>query len=849
MPGKAKVAVKEAQGFAKKFWNSAVSKMPGKSKSDGAVDLPATSPPPPALSSAPVQNQSSPARSQPSAPAPSASNQNNNNAAWQRSTTPPPVSNTGELYHDNTAVGARLATQRPAAPPPQAVPPQAAPPQAAPSQPPQQPVVQPPPATNVDPALEYQRLSKEVETDVYKLARMLPDVKTQDLRERLVQSTNKAHQKQPDYAGAIGDLKQIQKDLADQRDSLESEAYDDRCQEFERILRHEARDILGDKAVPLGRAYLNARKEVIDGNETPTRAIPVVEKLTRDLAALTQKRMQAILGVAADYKRLQPALTRAKAAVEANLVPSNIADQAQGVFGKQAEILKRLSPIRQFFLAGSDMYAPPPPTSNAAIEDLINEGFKGGLHSADLDALRKHLAELEKVAMDVIKNMDIQAEVSKQAASLPVDPSQLQIGKELGKGKFGKTVVVQADGAKPMAAKIPHDPVNAEKDLDKEAEMYARLGDHPNIVKCYGKQTLPDGKPALVMEQVEGQEVTKVFTDLALKYNSGEVDRAEYIGSLQHILHGILSGLAQFEALGLAHNDIKGDNIFFDTATGEAKILDMGLSEEHGTIDMKDRKMPMKWTPPEFITQGLVGATTDSFMAGQTAFQQFERNIGNDRKDPWKVEAGPGEGVGDGNFFIAGVGKGRSTEANKPTILEGAPKALDSQGQPTVMPLTKASDKKWREEPGFSARGAAPGNYGVETAYVDFMNKLMHPDPAKRMSPSEALRHPFMTERLLTPNQANQAIQTPRKPPKDAAQAAPQNPPPPQPPPQNAPPPPQAAPQNTGGQQATGGWQRAQPTQPAPQTAPVNTTARQPQTAATANTANTNSTQDNPDYN
>jgi hypothetical protein len=51
------------------------------------------------------------------------------------------------------------------------------------------------------------------------------------------------------------------------------------------------------------------------------------------------------------------------------------------------------------------------------------------------------------------------------------------------------------------------------------------------------------------------------------------------------------------------------------------------------------------------------------------------------------------------------------------------------------------------------------------------MNKLMHPDPKKRMAPSEALRHPFMTDRLLDKDQIAKVL-APDKPP----QAAPQVP-------------------------------------------------------------------------
>jgi len=57
------------------------------------------------------------------------------------------------------------------------------------------------------------------------------------------------------------------------------------------------------------------------------------------------------------------------------------------------------------------------------------------------------------------------------------------------------------------------------------------------------------------------------------------------------------------------------------------------------------------------------------------------------------------------------------------------------------------------------------------------MNKLMHPDPKQRITPSEALRHPFMTDRLLDKDQVAKVL-VPDKPPA----AEPQVPTPNQPP-------------------------------------------------------------------
>src|SRR5437867_3218329 len=48
--------------------------------------------------------------------------------------------------------------------------------------------------------------------------------------------------------------------------------------------------------------------------------------------------------------------------------------------------------------------------------------------------------------------------------------------------------------------------------------------------------------------------------------------------------------------------------------------------------------------------------------------------------------------------------------------------------------------------------------YAANTAYVDFVNALMHPDPNKRLSAKEALNHPFLKNRMLDDNAAKDQI-------------------------------------------------------------------------------------------
>ncbi len=51
-----------------------------------------------------------------------------------------------------------------------------------------------------------------------------------------------------------------------------------------------------------------------------------------------------------------------------------------------------------------------------------------------------------------------------------------------------------------------------------------------------------------------------------------------------------------------------------------------------------------------------------------------------------------------------------------------------------------------------------PGRFGADTAYTDFINRMMDPDPKKRLSPTEARNHPFLADPLLNEAGAREVL-------------------------------------------------------------------------------------------
>ncbi|HEU4325599.1 MAG TPA: protein kinase [Roseiflexaceae bacterium] len=97
-----------------------------------------------------------------------------------------------------------------------------------------------------------------------------------------------------------------------------------------------------------------------------------------------------------------------------------------------------------------------------------------------------------------------------------------------------------------------------------EAELWIRLGNHPNIVRAYDLRTFL-GKPHVVAEYVHGG---------ALRTLIGHIDLAEALSYAIQICWGMAHAV---DHANLMHCDLKPDNIMV-TLDGRAKITDFGLA-------------------------------------------------------------------------------------------------------------------------------------------------------------------------------------------------------------------------------------------------------------------------------
>lgn len=138
-----------------------------------------------------------------------------------------------------------------------------------------------------------------------------------------------------------------------------------------------------------------------------------------------------------------------------------------------------------------------------------------------------------------------------------------------------KRLISQGGTAKVYAGK---DPITGEVvafkvpsgyyELEEEADLHSSLS-HPNILRCMGTQPVAD-RTAIILEYAPISHI-----DLVLKSNGLSLD------ILHYFLVKMISALEYLHSVGVAHCDIKPDNILWAGKVLEPKLSDFGLSQRY----------------------------------------------------------------------------------------------------------------------------------------------------------------------------------------------------------------------------------------------------------------------------
>jgi serine/threonine protein kinase len=233
---------------------------------------------------------------------------------------------------------------------------------------------------------------------------------------------------------------------------------------------------------------------------------------------------------------------------------------------------------------------------------------------------------------------------AKPAAPLTHDEWQRQadlrkykLGKEINSGNFGSVNWLDGEaGRPPLVMKIAKN-TSSLADLQREQEVYEKVGDHPNVARSLGVYTV-DGKTGLVMEGIAGTSTKSVMSKMQALRNGDKqalkdagMDRAlteaQYVGVMQYITEQTLQGVQHLESRGVVHNDIRPDNIMCEAETGQIKLVDFGQAMDSAKPPPENLQSPFghgSVSPDLLKFEDNITSKHDVFAAGALVRQGLE---------------------------------------------------------------------------------------------------------------------------------------------------------------------------------------------------------------------------------
>ncbi|HLL73292.1 MAG TPA: tetratricopeptide repeat protein [Pyrinomonadaceae bacterium] len=161
--------------------------------------------------------------------------------------------------------------------------------------------------------------------------------------------------------------------------------------------------------------------------------------------------------------------------------------------------------------------------------------------------------------------------------------SHYRVLEQIGEGGMG--VVYEAEDTRlgrRVAIKIPSaapDSHNHHARFLREARSISALS-HAHIATLFDYGELPDGRPYIVMELVNGRELGDLMRD-------GELSIARAI----EIIADVAEALCEAHRRGIVHRDVKPSNVIINER-GVVKVLDFGLAKLTGEGQELDQNAP-----------------------------------------------------------------------------------------------------------------------------------------------------------------------------------------------------------------------------------------------------------------
>lgn len=199
--------------------------------------------------------------------------------------------------------------------------------------------------------------------------------------------------------------------------------------------------------------------------------------------------------------------------------------------------------------------------------------------------------------------------------------------KWLGGGGFADVFRYQDGLGRRVAVKVLHRGVDsgATTDFEAEANLMAKLSNHPNIVSIFQAGVADDGRPFLVMEECQTEHL-----------GARIAKRTQTTSKAMEVAIQVAGAVETSHRMGILHRDIKPANILF-TEFQRPALTDFGISAS-GTSVATNALSP-SWAPQEqYPDLGLpMGPWSDVFSLAATMWAML---VGH---SPLEIPGGPND--------------------------------------------------------------------------------------------------------------------------------------------------------------------------------------------------------------
>ena len=177
----------------------------------------------------------------------------------------------------------------------------------------------------------------------------------------------------------------------------------------------------------------------------------------------------------------------------------------------------------------------------------------------------------------------------------------------IGEGGMGRVYEARHTRlhTKRFAVKLLHHELARQPEVvtrfQREAEAASVLT-HPNVVGVYDVNTSADGRPYIVAELLQGEDLGSYLDRL------GKLPTMEAV----HIVRQVCHALGAAHAHGIVHRDVKPENVFLAGPNATVKVLDFGISKVLEMSDGLTKTGTVMGTPDYMAPEQARGDRVDS---------------------------------------------------------------------------------------------------------------------------------------------------------------------------------------------------------------------------------------------